>query len=211
MHVTFSSGALTLEGDLTVPSVAARGAVICHPHPQYGGDMHNSVVRAIAGVLADTGHATLRFNFRGVGASGGRYGGGVGEADDAHAAVSYVCEHADVPAVTLAGYSFGAMVALKVGVHVPAVDRLIAVAPPLSFFDLAGLAACTKEKLFIVGDSDQYCGVAQLAQELAGVADPKAQRIIPGADHFFFGHEAALVEAVRSFGMTPRPADSSPR
>jgi alpha/beta superfamily hydrolase len=209
MHVTFASGALTLEGDLTLPTGATRAAVICHPHPQYGGDMNNSVVRALARVLEDTGHATLRFNFRGVGASEGAYAGGVGEAQDAQAAVSCVRERAGVQAVTLAGYSFGAMVALQAGAHLPAVDRLIAVAPPLSFFDLAGLAACTKEKLFIVGDSDQYCGVAQLTQQLARVAEPKAQRIVCGADHFFFGHEAALIEAVRSCTLTPRQAGAS--
>jgi len=202
MHVTFPSGALTLEGDLTLPTGATRAAVVCHPHPQYGGDMDDSVVCAVARVLEEAGHATLRFNFRGVGASGGCYTGGVGEAEDARAAVAYVSERCGVRSVTLAGYSFGAMVALAAGVRLPAVDRLIAVAPPLAFFDLAALADCTKEKAFIVGDGDQYCGVAQLVQQLAGVAAPKAQRIIPGADHFFFGHEAALIDALRSFAST---------
>ena len=211
MRVTFSSGPLRLEGHLTLPAAATRGAVVCHPHPQYGGDMDNSVVIALARVLADTGHATLRFNFRGVGASDGSYAGGIGEAEDAYAAVSYVGERAGVQAVTLAGYSFGAMVALHAGVCLPAVDRLIAVAPPLSFFDLTGLAACTKDKLFIVGDADQYCGMAQLAQQLAHVAEPKTQRIISGADHSFLGHEAALIEAARSFALTARQASTSGR
>jgi alpha/beta superfamily hydrolase len=114
-----------------------------------------------------------------------------------------------VQAVTLAGYSFGAMVALQAGVRLPAVDRLIAVAPPLAFFDLAGLVACTKDKLFIVGDTDQYCGVAQLAQQLARVAEPKIQRIVSGADHFFVGHEAALIDAVRSFVLPARQLSTS--
>jgi len=103
--------------------------------------------------------------------------------------------------MTLAGYSFGARVVLQAGVHLPAVDRLIAIAPPLSFFSLDGLSACTKEKLFIVGDTDQYCSVAQLTRQLASVAEPKAHQIVHGADHFFVGYEGALKQTVRAFSL----------
>lgn len=199
MRVTFPSGTLTLEGDLVSVDGATRGAVICHPHPQYGGDMHNSVVRAVAAALVDTGHATLRFNFRGVGSSTGSYSRGVGEAEDLRAAVRFLHERTAVRAVALAGYSFGAMVTLQAGPAIPAADRLIAVAPPLSFFSLACVATSTLNKLFIVGDRDQYCSVADLRQQLASVAEPKSERIVTGADHFFVGHEAALSAAVRSF------------
>ena len=199
MRVTFPSDALTLEGELVLEDGAARGAVICHPHPQYGGDMDNPVVLAVTSALRDTGHATMRFNFRGVGSSSGRYSNGIGEAEDARAAVVFLKERAGVETVTLAGYSFGAMVALQAGVSMPDVDRLIAVAPPLSFLSLEFLAACTKDKLFIVGDHDQYCSVAQLGQQLAGVAEPKGHRILSGADHFFLGYEAELSAVVQLF------------
>jgi alpha/beta superfamily hydrolase len=151
MRATFASGDLNLEGELTLPGSCSRGAVICHPHPQYGGDMDDPVVCAVARALQEAGHATLRFNFRGVGASTGRYGGGAGEGDDLRAAVRFLIERSGASRVTLAGYSFGAMIALQVGPDVPQVDQLIAVAPPLSFFGLDGIAACTKEKLFVVG------------------------------------------------------------
>jgi alpha/beta superfamily hydrolase len=205
MRVTFPCGDLNLEGELSIAEGATRAAVVCHPHPQYGGDMDNPVVLAVAGALRDTGHTTLRFNFRGVGASSGSYGNGVGEAEDLRAAVRFLCTRTAMQHVTLAGYSFGAMVTLQAGPTIPETDRLIAVAPPLSFFSLACVAAWTYDKLFIVGDHDQYCSVADLARQLASVAEPKSQRIVTGADHFFAGHEAALSEAVRSFTQPVRP------
>ncbi len=201
MAVTFRSGEATLEGDLTVLGDCTRGAVICHPHPQYGGDMDNPIVCAVAGALAAAGCATLRFNFRGVGRSGGAYGGGVGEAEDVEAATRYLIEESGVERITLAGYSFGAMMVLRVGVRLPAVDRLIAIAPPLSFFTLECVAACGKEKLFVVGDRDQYCPVAEFTRQLAMVADPKTHRILPGADHFLYGYEHSVADAVRSFAL----------
>jgi uncharacterized protein len=199
MHVTFPSGPLTLEGELTSPDGAPRGAVICHPHPQYGGDMDNPVVLAVAGALRDAGHTTLRFNFRGVGASGGSYGGGVGEVEDLRAAVQFLVQQTGSRSVTLAGYSFGAIVALQVGPSAPQVDRLVAVAPPLSFADLEPVASWPKDKLFIVGDHDQYCSVAQLIAQLARVAEPKHHQVIAGADHFFAGYTPAVAAGVRSF------------
>lgn len=198
MRVTFPCGALTLEGDLATAPHCTNGAVVCHPHPQYGGDMDNQIVRAVAGALREAGFTTLRFNFRGVGNSGGSYGGGVGEVDDTRAAVKYLTQNSAV-AVALAGYSFGAMVALRAGAQLSAVDRLIAIAPPLAFFDLSAIATSDKPKLFVVGEQDQYCRVAKLRQELAYVAEPKTQQIIAGADHFFNGDEAAVADAVRSF------------
>ena len=199
MYVTFPSNSLTLEGDLTLHAGAARAAVICHPHPQYGGDMHNSVVRAVETALQQAGFTTLRFNFRGVGRSTGAYDGGAREQDDARAAVTYLQDRSSTTPVTLAGYSFGAMVALQAGDNLAAVERLIAVAPPLAFFDLAFLAGCTKPKVFIVGDHDQYCSVSELTHQLAVVAEPKTRSILAGADHFFFGFESAIGDAVGGF------------
>lgn len=195
----FPSGSQTLEGELTAVGSPVRGAVICHPHPQYGGDMDSPVVLAVAGALYEIGLATLRFNFRGVGASTGSYDGGAGEGDDLRAAISYLIAQTGVRGVAVAGYSFGAMIALQVAPTVAEVDSLIAVAPPLSFASLDPLADCPKRKLLIVGDRDQYCSVAQLTRQLETIAEPKSHTIIAGADHFFGGHAQAVADAVRSF------------
>ncbi len=199
MKLTFRSGALDLEGDLVVPACCVRGAVVCHPHPQYGGDMDNAVVCAIVSALHQAGYATLRFNFRGVGASTGVYGGGAGEIEDARNAARYVRERSGGARITLAGYSFGALVGLQAGMSMEEVDRLIAIAPPLAFADLAFLSQCEKDKLFIVGDRDQFCSLAKLREALARIAGPKTLRIVAGADHFFAGHERGVADAVGAF------------
>src|SRR5262245_33345980 len=113
--VVFPSGALSLEGRLSIPAAATDAAVVCNPNQRYGGEMDNSIVAATAGALRRRGIATLRFNFRGVGRSEGRYGEGVGELEDARAAVGRL--RAELPNVSIAlgGYSFGAMVALLAG------------------------------------------------------------------------------------------------
>jgi alpha/beta superfamily hydrolase len=198
MKLTFRSGALDLEGDLVLSPNCTRGAVVCHPHPQYGGDMDNSVVCAIAGALQQAGYATLRFNFRGVGASTGVYSGGVGEIEDVRNAVRYLRDRSKGARITLAGYSFGTMVGLQAAMGMEEVDRLIAVAPPLAFGDIGFLGQCRKDKLFIVGDRDQFCSLAKLQEAVARMAEPKALRIVPDADHFFAGHERGVAEAVQS-------------
>jgi alpha/beta superfamily hydrolase len=199
MRVTFRSGALDLEGELVLPPDSGRAAVVCHPHPQYGGDMDNSVVCAVAGALQEAGYATLRFNFRGAGGSTGVYGGGVGEIEDASSAVRFLRERSGCSQVTLAGYSFGALVGLQAGMSMEEVDRLVAVAPPLAFGEIGFLGKCTKEKLFIVGDRDQFCSLARLQDVLARMAEPKTLRVVSGADHFFIGHERRVADAVRAF------------
>jgi alpha/beta superfamily hydrolase len=107
--------------------------------------------------------------------------------------------------VTLAGYSFGAMVALQVGGDEPGIDRLIAVAPPLGFFDLGFLQACRKPKLLVTGDRDPYCPVETFRRSASSLSDPTACAIVAGADHFFAGHEREVAEAVASFVCDPGP------
>src|SRR5512143_822587 len=130
--VSFSSGSLRLAGRLATPTGARGAAVICHPHPLYGGSMDNNVVAALERSLQAAGYATLAFNFRGVGGSDGGYGDFDGECDDARAALAFLRARGGAPEIVLAGYSFGAMVALRVGWADAEVDRLIAVAPPLT-------------------------------------------------------------------------------
>lgn len=198
-RVTFNAGALRLEGMLAIPATASKAVVICHPHPQYGGDMDNNVVSAVAVECQRVGIATLRFNFRGIGGSDGQYDGGAGEVDDARAAVAFIRERMAPVTVTLAGYSFGAMVALRAGHDLTGVDRLIAIAPPVSMFDLTFLNGCTKPKLFLVGDRDQFCPSNALERAVAALPGDTVVKRLGGADHFLFGSEASVGDEVVRF------------
>src|SRR5262249_28427158 len=125
-HVTFPASEITLEGLFWAPpQTPAVGVVLCHPHPLYGGEMHNNIVSALADTLQQAGMATLRFNFRGVGRSGGEHGGGEAEVEDVKAAVTYLLSRQTVPTVVVAGYSFGSMVGLRAGAADPRVHKLI--------------------------------------------------------------------------------------
>ena len=199
MHVTFWSGDLQLEGELATSSNTTRAAVICHPHPLYGGNMDNNVVLAIEAGLGRSGHATLRFNFRGAGKSEGGYENGAGEQDDVRAAVAEVLRRTGCTSCTVAGYSFGAMITVMAGPRLESADRLIIVAPPLNFAGLEALSQCAKPKLFLVGDRDQYCAVGELEGAVGRLPEPKQTRILPGADHFFAGFEGEISEAVEAF------------
>lgn len=201
--VRFTSEGLRLEGRLSVPDGATRAAVFCHPHPQYGGSMDNNVVSTAVAALRRQGVATLRFNFRGVGGSEGGYANGTGEAADAKAAIGLLRNETGLERVDLGGYSFGAMIALLGHAHAE-VERLIAVAPPLSFFDLGFLVHCRKPKLIVVGDRDEYCPYDAFEKAVESLSEPIVTRTVEGADHFFFGFEAEIADAVGSF--VPRGA-----
>jgi uncharacterized protein len=203
-RVTFRSGDLTLEGMIAYPDGAGphRAAVVCHPHPLYGGSMYNNVVDAVLEALHARGFATLRFNFRGVGQSEGEFDNGKGEADDAIAAIHFLTAQKGVRAdgSVLAGYSFGAMTAVRAAASVEEVAAIVAVALPLGMIDASALGAITKPIVLLAGDQDSYCSanhLAALAERLGPLARVK---IIPGADHFFGGREheitAALDEAL---------------
>jgi uncharacterized protein len=199
-HITFSSGELTLEGMIARPAASnsQRGAVVCHPHPLYGGAMYNNVVEATLEAMWRLDWATLRFNFRGVGRSEGEHSGGAGEADDTAAAVRFLADtlRLSTKGIVLAGYSFGAMAAMNA---VPALSDLAAlalIALPLRMTAAEALAQLNPPIILAAGDSDDYCPSAQL-QTLQEVLGSRTQlTIIPGADHFFGGYEAELTDAM---------------
>jgi alpha/beta superfamily hydrolase len=184
------SGPRVLDAALVVPPHPAGGAVICHPHPLYGGDMDNDVVVAIADTLAASGLAVLRFNFGGVGGSGGRYDDGRAEVDDAEAALDALRVRVppDTP-LTVVGYSFGAWVALRVRTPVA---RVVAIAPPLELL-AQDAATTTAPVVYVAGTGDDFCP----ADRLATLAPPDAVRTVAGADHFFVGRTRELAAAVR--------------
>ncbi len=199
-QVSFRSGDLTLEGLLASPGGNAPVAVVCHPHPMYGGSMHNNIVEAMLAALWHAGYATLRFNFRGVGESEGEHDGGPGEVDDAVAAMTFALAQSGVrkEGAIMAGYSFGAMVAMSAGYESAEVARIVAVAIPLQMADARIPEGVLKPVLLVSGDCDSYSPVAGLQTLKAKIGDSARLEIVAGADHFFGGLEAELSSAISS-------------
>ncbi len=147
--------------------------------------MHNKVVFRAARALNQAGLVTLRINFRGVGASTGTHDNARGEADDARYALDYLVENFPDSPVTLAGFSFGARIALEVGIRDARVQRLIAIGTPLKMYDFSFLKECRKTVLFVHGENDEF-GDAEELKRLATTLPAEAQVvIIPEAGHFF--------------------------
>jgi uncharacterized protein len=198
--VRFACGDLKLEGLLARPGGTAPvpGAVVCHPHPMYGGSMHNNVVEAVLDAMWQAGYATLRFNFRGVGASEGEYDGDEGEVLDARAAVKFIASQPGVLAdqIILAGYSFGAAVAVREGMPDPAVARIIAVALPVGVMDSGAEGDAKKPVLLVSGDRDSYSPEAKVRAVASGLGPLARVEIIAGADHLFGGYEEEVTAAI---------------
>lgn len=184
-----------LEGRLALGPHDRGGVVICHPHPLYGGDMDSPVVVTAARAAGDSGLATLRFNFRGVGVSGGSHDGGDGELHDARAARAFLSAHLPAAAtVGLAGYSFGAWVATRVA-EPAGTAPLCLIAPPLAMVDFPPLPAHSGRVLVVVGTRDAYCPLPAVERLAAGFPGTEVVHI-QGADHFFSGALDALAAAV---------------
>lgn len=192
------SGELTLEGLLANRGGEAPAVVVCHPHPMYGGSMFNNVVDAILAAMWQRGYSTLRFNFRGVGASEGEHDGGRGEVDDAAAAMAFLLSQPGVRKkdAVMAGYSFGAMVAVAAGYEHADVARIVAVALPISMTEPRVPAGASKPLLLVSGDHDSYSPVAALTALQKKIGKSAQLEIIEGADHFFGGSEAELSRAI---------------
>jgi alpha/beta superfamily hydrolase len=191
----------TLEGVIAEPGAGPRGgAVICHPHPQYGGSMDNAVIVAVARALVRDGFVTVRFNFGGVGESDGSYSGGAEEVIDARAAIAALSHR--VPAktpLTLVGYSFGAWVALLTARHEPTLARVVAIAPPLDFAGSEGLTLGPQPVAVVAAEHDQFCAAEHLDRLVRDHPDQVTlQATIAGADHFFAGFELEVAEACRA-------------
>jgi alpha/beta superfamily hydrolase len=162
-------------------------AVVCHPHPLFGGTMHNKVVYQAAKALHRRGIPVLRFNFRGAGQSEGVHDRGIGEQGDVRAALDYLAaEFAHIP-ILQAGFSFGSLVGLRVGCADQRVSDLIGLGIPVDHSDLTYLRSCAKPKLIIQGGNDQFGSRANVEALFATLAEPKRLVIVEGADHFFAG------------------------
>ncbi len=184
-----------LEALLALPEAPRAGLVICHPHPLYGGDMHNPVVVRVAEVAQGLGLATLRFNFRGVGASDGVHGEGKAEQDDVLAALETLAGRLPEDSqVGLAGYSFGSWVSARVVAAGRELPALALIAPPLGLYDLDFLERVPTHTLLVAGNRDPFCPLEAI--ERVGKRLRRPVEIIEGAQHFFLGQLFPLGEVV---------------
>ena len=193
---------VALEARLGAPSTPGGGAVICHPHPLYGGDMDNPVVIRLAEVFGELGLATLRFNFRGVGKSAGAHGHGVDEQHDVEAAHARIATlvGAGRPLV-LAGYSFGAAAVAEVAARHLELAGVVLVAPPLARVDpkhFAGLAPFGERLLVVAGSADEICPADALAR-LRECTPSATVHVVEAANHFFFGKLYPLGQAANAW------------
>jgi len=162
-------------------------AVVCHPHPLFGGTMHNKVVYQAAKALHLRNIPVLRFNFRGAGQSEGVHDRGTGEQDDVRAALDYLSGEFPQRPILLAGFSFGSMVGLRVGCADQRISELIGLGIPVDRSDLTYLRDCAKPKLIIQGGNDQFGSSANVEALFATLPAPKKLVFVEGADHFFTG------------------------
>ena len=172
----------------TTPAEAPPLAgLVCHPHPLFGGTMHNKVVYQAAKAMHHRGIPVLRFNFRGAGLSEGTHDRGRGEQGDVRAAIDYLVNEFSGRPIVLAGFSFGSWVGLRVGCEDIRVSDLIGLGLPVNDSDLTYLQSCAKPKLIVQGGNDQYGSGNNVEALFAKLPEPKRLVIVQGVDHFFAG------------------------
>ena len=199
-RVFIPCGEISLEGILHLPGSESPypAVVVCHPHPLYGGDMDNNVVVTICQGLVTQSVVALRFNFRGVGGSGGKFGGGVKEREDVKAALDYLNTRREIDTgrLGLVGYSFGGAVTFPVAQEDMRVKRLALVSPALNASDWEELKSYSRPKLVLLGGADTVVPYARLKKYFTG---DKQFQVIAGADHFWWGFETEMSKRVGEF------------
>jgi len=182
---------------------ASHAALVCHPHPLYGGTLHNKVVFHTMKALNGFGFPVLRFNFRGTGLSQGEHDHGRGEVEDVRTALDWLEREYGKP-IVFAGFSFGAAVGLRASCPDGRVDTAIGVGVPLApvddrAYDYEFLRSCSKPKLFVSGARDQFGPKAEMERLIATLPEPKKLVWIEAADHFFEGRLRELREAIEGW------------
>ncbi len=189
---------------------ATHAALVCHPHPLYGGTLHNKVVFHAMKALSSFGFPVLRFNFRGTGLSEGEHAGGIGEVDDVRTALDWLDREFGLPLI-FAGFSFGAAVGLRAAYNDDRVRALIALGLPAvavedRVYDFDFLSNCTKPKLFVSGSRDQFAPPGKLEALVGTFAEPKKLIRIEAGDHFFEGRLREMREAIETWVNEITPA-----
>jgi uncharacterized protein len=181
---------------------ATHAALVCHPHPLFGGTVHNRVVYHAMKTLHSFGFPVLRFNFRGAGLSDGEHDRGQGEVDDVRAALNWLDAQFHLP-IIFCGFSFGAATGLQAACVDHRVVGLISLGTPIAVEDrgysYSFLKDCAKPKLFISGGRDKYSPREALTRVVASAPEPKEMVIVEGADHFFESHLPAMQAAVHDW------------
>jgi alpha/beta superfamily hydrolase len=207
MALFISGPAGRLEAALFAPEEPARAAaVVCHPHPLYGGTMRNTVTFRLARGLQSAGLAVLRFNFRGAGASEGVHDGGAGEIDDAAAALDELAGRYPGLPLWAAGFSFGARTVVELARRDARVARLVCVALPCRAFDCTGILALEQPTLILTAGRDEFGNQAELHARFPDLPPGVETDEIPGVDHFFRGATPELERRIRAHAeraMTP--------
>ncbi len=208
-RVAIPCGEIRLEGLLGMKeALPVRGGVLlCHPHPLYGGDMHNRVITSSLKAAQEEGYATLRFNFRGVGGSGGSYDEGIGEREDVASAIDFfhsVLKDRGIPLIFL-GYSFGAWVGLPVVMKDQRVKGVVAISPPLEIYDFNFLKGYRGNKLILVGDRDEWCPLPRLKEWYETLEEPKSLKVFEDTDHFFSFQSNLLAQPLKDFLRSENP------
>jgi hypothetical protein len=191
-----------LEANLWSPSMPERSplaAVVCHPHPLFGGTMHNKVVYQAAKSLDALGIPVLRFNFRGAGLSAGEHDRGHGEQGDVRSALDFLHKEFTGVPLLLAGFSFGSLVGLRVGCEDPRVSHLIGLGIPVNSSDFSFLNQCIKPKLFVHGSNDKFGDAEKVKTLVASWPGENRLVVVAGADHFFAGKLDHLDRAINSW------------
>jgi hypothetical protein len=165
---------------------AKEAVLVCHPHPLHGGTMHNKVVYRMARALRRSGAAVLRFNYRGVNLSQGKYDDGIGEIEDARAALAFLRTRYPHLPYSLAGFSFGSRIALILGCAADAA-RVFAVGFPQRYQDVVELRSCRIPRVYILGTNDEYCPAAAMEAYFDTLPPPKKLILVEARDHFFAG------------------------
>ena len=193
------------------PSVPRFASLVCHPHPLFGGTMHNKVAYQAAKSLDALGMPVLRFNFRGAGMSGGAHDRGHGEQQDVTAALDYLA--AEFPGIPLliAGFSFGCWVGLRVGCADHRVTQLIGLGTPVNSTDFSFLKTCAKPKLFVHGENDQFGDIQKVESLVESLPGEKRLVVVAGADHFFAGKLDQVDQAIRAWMSAPHSGSESAR
>lgn len=178
--------------------------LLLHPHPQGGGTMNNKVVYNLFNAFTQLGFSALRFNFRGVGRSQGRFDNGIGELADAAAALDWVQSHnADAAGCWIAGFSFGAWIGMQLLMRRPEIEGFISVAPPANLYDFTFLAPCPTSGLIVHGDNDELVpldSVKTLGTKLSSQRDITVKHVtISGANHFFQNKLEEMTSAVSEY------------
>ncbi len=184
------------------PVKGAPLVLILHPHPLYGGTMNNKIVYRMYQTFVDLGFSTLRFNFRGVGKSQGKYDEGVGELTDAATALDWLQQqNTDASVCWIAGFSFGSWIAMQLLMRRPELEGFISISPPANLYDFSFLSPCPASGLIAMGDKDDVVSEEAVAKLAGRLSNQVQYNVIPGADHYYRNQLDELGEMVKHYVM----------